>query len=136
MQLPQFIPVIGRILFAAIFLVAAPRHFTAEAAAHAAELGVPLARLAVPLSGILALAGGLGVLLGYQTRWSALALVAFLVPITVMMHGFWRIDDPVAMNVQRAHFFKNIALIGAALMIAQLGAGPFSLDARIGRVLP
>lgn len=129
----QIIPLVGRVLFAAIFIVAAPRHFTAEAVEHATSLGVPLARLAVPLSGVLALIGGLGVVLGYQTRWSALALVAFLVPVTLMMHGFWRIDDPIAMNVQRAHFFKNVALAGAALIIAYFGAGPLSLDARMGR---
>jgi putative oxidoreductase len=85
---------IGRLLFSAIFLAAAPRHFTAEAAAHAAELGVPLARLAVPASGLLALAGGLSVLAGYHTRLGAWLLVAFLVPVTVMMHAFWRLADP------------------------------------------
>jgi putative oxidoreductase len=84
---------IGRLLFSAIFLAAAPRHFTAEAAAHAAELGVPLARLAVPASGLLALAGGLSVLAGYHTRLGAWLLVAFLVPVTVMMHAFWRLAD-------------------------------------------
>ena len=60
----MFIVLLGRVLFSAIFLAAAPRHFTGEAAAHAAELGVPLARLAVPLSGVMAIAGGLSVLLG------------------------------------------------------------------------
>lgn len=128
-----YLVLLGRILFAAIFLVAAPRHFTREGAAHAAELGVPLARLAVPLSGVLAFAGGLGVLLGYQTRISAWLLVAFLAPVTVMMHAFWRLDDPVAVHTQQAMFMKNVAMLGAALLIAWAGAGPLSLDARLGR---
>jgi putative oxidoreductase len=120
---------LGRVLFAAIFLAAAPRHFTHEGISHAAELGVPGASLAVPLSGVLAIAGGLSVLAGYQARLGALALIAFLVPVTLMMHAFWRIDDPVQFAVQRAMFFKNIAMLGAAVFIACMGAGPASLDA-------
>ena len=128
-----YVALIGRILFAAIFLAGAPRHFTSEAANHAAELGVPLARLAVPLSGLLALAGGLSVLAGYHTRIGAWMLVAFLVPVTVMMHAFWRLDDPIALHTQQAMFMKNVSLLGAALIIACVGGGALSLDARLGR---
>ena len=110
--------IVGRALFAAIFLIAAPRHFTGAAIAHASELGVPLANLAVPISGVLAIVGGLGTLIGYQPRISALCLIAFLVPVTFMMHAFWRIDDPVLMAVQRVNFVKNIALLGTAIMLA------------------
>jgi putative oxidoreductase len=120
---------IARVLFASIFLLAAPRHFTAEAAKHAADLGVPLARFAVPLSGVLALLGGIGVALGYQTRWSATLLIAFLVPVTLGMHAFWRIDDPAAFAVQRGMFMKNIAMIGGAIYIACAGPGALSVDA-------
>jgi putative oxidoreductase len=121
----------ARILFSVIFVLAAPRHFTAEAISHAADLGVPWPRLAVPLSGAIALAGGLGVLLGYQTRLSALALIVFLVPVTLGMHAFWRIADPVQRHVQLAMFVKNVALIGGALAIAVAGAGGYSLDAML-----
>jgi putative oxidoreductase len=129
----SIIVLFGRVLFAAIFLAAAPRHFTAEGAAHAAELGVPLARLAVPASGLLAIAGGLSVLLGYHARAGAWMLVAFLVPVTLGMHAFWRLDDAVAVHTQQAMFMKNVSMIGAALLLAWFGAGPLSLDARLGR---
>jgi putative oxidoreductase len=128
----RFMPITllaARILFATIFILAAPRHFTAEAISHAADLGVPWPRLAVPLSGVIALAGGLGVLLGYQTRWSALALIVFLVPVTLGMHAFWRIADPAQRHIQLAMFMKNVALIGGALALAAAGAGRYSLDA-------
>ena len=123
---------VARILFAAIFILAAPRHFTAEAIGHAADLGVPWSRLAVPLSGALSFAGGLGVLGGYQTRWSALALVVFLVPVTLCMHAFWRVTDPTQHHVQLAMFMKNVALIGGALAISAAGAGRYSIDALRG----
>src|SRR3954469_5876338 len=71
---------VGRALFAAIFIMAAFGHFSQPTIAMAAAQGVPLAGLAVPLSGVLSLAGGLSVLLGYRARAGALALIAFLVP--------------------------------------------------------
>ena len=113
----------GRVLFALIFILAAPRHFTAEGIHHAADLGVPLAALAVPLSGLMALAGGVSVASGYRTQWGAWLLIAFLIPVTVMMHGFWRLHDPEAVHIQQAMFMKNVALVGGALLLAQLGPG-------------
>jgi putative oxidoreductase len=126
----DIVALLGRVLLSAIFIAAAPRHFTREGIAHAAALGVPLAAALVPLSGLLSLAGGLSLLLGYRAAWGAWLLVAFLVPVTVMMHAFWRLDDPAAIHTQQAMFVKNVALLGAALLVSRLGAGPLSLDAR------
>jgi len=120
---------IGRLLFALIFLAAAPRHFSAEGIHHADELGVPFAGVMVPLSGVLALVGGLSVALGFHARWGAWALVAFLVPVTLGMHAFWRVPDEALRHVQQAMFAKNLAMLGAALLLTWSGAGPWSLDA-------
>jgi putative oxidoreductase len=119
---------IARILFALIFVTAAPRHFTHEGIQHAADLGVPLASLCVPLSGFMALAGGLSVATGYKAKWGAWLLVAFLVPVTFMMHGFWRLQDAETVHLQQAMFAKNLSMIGAALLLTQFGAGPVSFD--------
>jgi putative oxidoreductase len=124
----RYLVLSGRVLFALIFITAAPRHFSSEGIGHAAQLGVPLARLLVPISGALALGGGLSVALGYRARWGAWALVAFLVPVTFMMHGFWRLSDPVLVHTQQALFAKNISMLGAALMVAYFGSGPISMD--------
>jgi putative oxidoreductase len=118
----------GRILFALIFIVAAPRHFTHEGAQHAADLGVPFAAVLVPVSGVMALAGGFSVAFGYKARWGAWLLVGFLVPVTLMMHAFWKLHDPVLRNVQQAMFAKNISMLGAALLLACFGAGKLSID--------
>ena len=81
---------IGRVLFVLIFIVAEPRHFSSEGIQHAAEMGLPLANILVPISGVIAILGGLSVALGYKARWGAWLLVVFLVPVTLMMHAFWR----------------------------------------------
>jgi putative oxidoreductase len=120
----------GRILFALIFITAAPRHFSHEGIQHATDLGTPLAGLLVPVSGVMALAGGLSVALGYKSRWGALLLVAFLLPVTLTMHAFWKLHDPATTHIQQAMFAKNISMLGAALLLTQFGAGPVSIDSR------
>ena len=82
---------------------------------------------------MLALAGGLSILLGYRAKLGAWALVLFLVPVTVMMHKFWGVPDPMMAQIQMIMFMKNVSMVGGALLISQFGAGPFSLDARRSR---
>ena len=130
-SLPKGLPVLlGRFLFVAIFLMAGANHFSRQMIAFAASQGVPLASVTVPLSGILALAGGLSILLGYRARLGAWLIALFLVPVTLMMHKFWAIADPMMQQIQMVLFMKNIAILGGALLISQFGAGPLSLDAR------
>jgi putative oxidoreductase len=123
----------GRLLFSLIFLLAAAGHFSHPEIAYAAQQGVPLASIAVPLSGVLALLGGLSVLVGYQAKWGAWLLIVFLVPVTLLLHNFWAVKDPMMAQMQMAMFMKNLSMIGGALLVTQFGAGPLSLDARSGR---
>lgn len=120
----------GRLLFSIIFLMTAAGHFSGKLTGYAVAAGVPLASLAVPASGVLAIAGGLSVLLGYRARIGAWLLVVFLVPVTLMMHNFWAVKDPMMAQMQITMFMKNLAMLGGALLISQFGAGPWSLDAR------
>ena len=125
--------VLGRFFFALIFLIAAPNHFTRQTIAFSASQGVPLASIAVPLSGVLAIAGGLSILLGYRAKLGAWLIVLFLIPVTLMLHKFWTVQDPMMAQIQMILFMKNVSLFGGALLISQFGAGPFSLDARRSR---
>jgi putative oxidoreductase len=124
---------VGRLLFVLIFLASAPRHFTHEGITYAATRGVPAAHWLVPLSGAMAIAGGLSIAVGYRARWGAWTLVAFLLPVTWMMHAFWKANDPVEAGIQTAMFVKNVALLGGALLVSQFGAGALSVDERLGR---
>lgn len=118
---------LGRILYSAIFIMSGPNHFRAQTIAYAAAQGVPLASIAVPLSGIIALLGGLSIALGYRAKLGAWLIVLFLVPVTLTMHRFWGLSDPQLVQLQQAMFMKNLALLGAALIIARVGSGPLSL---------
>ena len=125
--------VLGRFFFALIFLFAAPNHFTKQTIVFSASQGVPLASVAVPLSGVVAIAGGLSILLGYRAKLGAWLIVLFLVPVSLMMHKFWAVTDPMMAQIQMILFMKNVSMLGGALLITQFGAGPFSLDARRSR---
>ncbi len=125
----KYTPLIGRILFSLIFLMAAPGHFTRGTIQYAASQGVPLAGIAVPVAGVLAFLGGLSLLLGFKARWGGGLLLLFLVPVTFMMHAFWTVSDPTAAHMQQVNFLKNLAMAGGALLVIYFGAGPSSLDA-------
>lgn len=126
----RYLVPLGRFAFAAVFVVFAPIDFTPQGAAWASQQGVPLAAVLVPLAGLLGLAGGLSVILGYHARIGAWLLILFLVPVTVTMHNFWAVRDPMMAQMQVGFFLANLSRIGACLLIAYFGAGPTSLDAR------
>jgi uncharacterized membrane protein YphA (DoxX/SURF4 family) len=115
---------VGRILFAAVFLFSALAHFSQAKAmtGFAQSKGVPLAGPAVLGGGVLLGLGGLSVLLGIWPDLGALLLVVFLVPTAVLMHGFWRESDPQARQMEQIQFFKDLGLAGAALTLFGLFA--------------
>jgi len=125
--------VLGRFLFALIFLMAGANHFNKQTIGYAASQGVPLASILVPLSGVIAIAGGLSILLGYRAKLGAWLLVLFLIPVSLMMHKFWTVQDLMMAQLQMILFMKNVSMLGGALLISHFGAGPFSLDARRSR---
>lgn len=115
----DIILVIGRLLFAALFITSGVAHLTRaqEMAAYASSKGVPGGRAAVQASGFLALLGGLSVGLGIWPDLGALLLVAFLAPVTLFMHAFWKDDQPATREADYTNFMKNIALLGAAVVM-------------------
>ena len=121
---------LGRFLFTIIFILSGPRHFLSATIGYAASHGVPLASVAVPISGALAIAGGLSILLGFRARLGAWLIVLFLVGVTPMMHNFWAVSDPIMHQMQFVMFMKNMSMLGGALIISQMGSGPWSLDSR------
>jgi putative oxidoreductase len=119
----------GRLLFSVIFIMASAGHFSPETIDYAAREGVPMAGLLVPFSGVLALMGGLSVLVGFQTRLGAALLVIFLIPVTFEIHRFWTAPDATSFLIEKAMFMKNLSMLGGALIISYFGAGPLSMDA-------
>ena len=114
----EMILLTGRVLFSVFFLMSGYNHLTkiGMMAQYAGSQGVPAPKLAVAVTGLMLVAGGLSLLLGFEPRWGALLLVAFLVPTAFIMHRFWGVADPMMAQNQMIHFWKNIVMAGAALM--------------------
>lgn len=92
---------------------------------YMASVGIPLPGLLLPPTILIELLGGLSVLLGYKTRWGAIALIIFLIPTTLIFHTNF------AQRMQVIQFFKNLGLIGGLLVLASTEPGRFSWDAQL-----
>jgi uncharacterized membrane protein YphA (DoxX/SURF4 family) len=108
---------VGRILFAALFLGSGLAHFrqTAAMAGYAGSKGLPSPELAVRVTGVQIILGGLMVLLGVWGDLGALLLALFLLGTAVLIHAFWKESDPMARQMEAVQFNKDVALAGASL---------------------
>ena len=115
----HFLFLLGRILFGGFFLVNSYRHLTMASAMapYAASKGVPAPKLAVLGSGALLALGGLSILLGVMPNWGVLFLALFLIPVSFTMHNYWADQDPQMRQNNEINFHKNLALLGATLML-------------------
>ncbi len=116
--------VIGRVLFALIFINSGIAHLTKLEAmtGYAKYKKVPAAKLGVIVSGLMILVGGLYIALGIYADLGALLIAAFLIPTSFLMHAFWKETDATAKQNETIAFFKNFSMAGAALIIFALVA--------------
>jgi uncharacterized membrane protein YphA (DoxX/SURF4 family) len=110
---------IGRIILGGYFILNAWNHLIGlkQSSGYAAMKGVPMPKLATIVSGLLLLFGGLGIIFWFQIKIAFLLLIIFIIPVTFMMHQFWKIADPMQKMGERIQFQKNLAILGALLMM-------------------
>jgi uncharacterized membrane protein YphA (DoxX/SURF4 family) len=111
--------IIGRTLLGGYFVYSGFNHFRmiTMMSGYAQMKGVPVPKASVAFSGALLLIGGISVLLGVYPTIGVFALALFLIPVTYLMHAFWKIHDPMARMGEMVNFTKNVALLGAALTL-------------------
>jgi len=122
--------VIGRILFAFIFITSGIAHFAKLEAmtGYAKYKKLPAAKLGVLVSGLFFLLGGIYIALGIWVDLGALLLAINLILTAVIFHNFWKETDPTAKQNEMLAFNKDLA--GAALIIfALIYSGSISADA-------
>ncbi len=110
---------IGRIIFGAYFIYNGVSHFIGFGmmTQYAKMKGVPFPAIAQGMTGLMLLLGGLSIVLGIYPLVGIVLLVAFLVPVSLMMHNFWKLEDPQLRMADKINFMKNMALLGALLML-------------------
>jgi len=109
----------GRIIVGLYWLMGAVNHFTQvkSMVPYAKMKNVPFAEIAVPGTGVLLFVAALSIITGYYPAVAVAALVVFLVPVTMMMHNFWAIQDPMAKMTDMIMFTKNMSMLGYTLIL-------------------
>jgi uncharacterized membrane protein YphA (DoxX/SURF4 family) len=113
---------LGRVLFGGFFIISGIRHFQHldMMAGFTGSKGFPAPKLAVIGSGLLIILGGLSVLLGVRPLWGVILISAFLIPVTFVMHQYWKDTDMMTRINNQVNFMKNIALLGGAWMLVMI----------------
>ena len=123
--------VAGRILLALMFVMAgfSKLRNIAGTAGYIASAGLPMATALAWATGLFEVAAGLALAVGFYTRWAALLLGLFTLLASVLFHKFWAVPADQQF-MQQLMFMKNLAVAGGMFIVAALGPGPLSFDAR------
>ncbi len=113
---------VARLLISQIFLLAGFSKIGgyAATAGYMEAMGVSGSLLSAVIA--LEIGTGLALVLGWQTRWTAIAMSAFTVAAALIFHSNF------ADQMQMMLFTKNIAMAGGLLVLSAHGAGVLSLD--------
>ncbi|MCW8900300.1 MAG: DoxX family protein [Gammaproteobacteria bacterium] len=120
----KYSSVVARVLLAHIFVMAGLNKIVGYAGTqgYMESMGVP--GMLLPLVIFVEVGAGLALVVGWQTRWAAFGLAGFTVLSALIFH-----NNP-GDQVQMIMFMKNLAITGGLLLLAEHGAGAFSLDNR------
>ena len=121
----------GRLLFTSLFFISGITHFT-DVPYYVSLMPAPFPYPVfwIFLSGGVELAGAAMILFNWHPRLGGWLIIAFLLPVTVVVHGYEMMNatSEVIRQLQQAHFLKGFALTGAALLISQLGVSSSNLS--------
>jgi putative oxidoreductase len=88
---------------------------------------VPLPEVAAVIAILVEVGLGLLLLVGYQTRWVALAMFLYVLVLPFIFHSYWSVP-PAKVTLERLMFYKDLAIAGGLLAFATWGAGGWSVD--------
>ena len=126
---------LGRICIAVLFLpggiskLFAFTRFATSLAAKTLPFGIPLPfpEMMAVVAVAIEVLGPLFILFGFQTRWVALAMIAFTVMATLTSHKYWEIEGQLR-STNASGFYKNIGVMAGFLFLYASGPGMWSWD--------
>ncbi|WP_395332499.1 DoxX family protein [Novosphingobium sp. BL-8H] len=118
-RLVRTLPLVGRVLIAAIFVLSGLSKLAAPAAtmAYIGSVGLPFPIVALAGAVLIEVVGGLVLISGYRLRTVAAVLAVFSLVTALFFHNNFADQN------QFIHFFKNVAMAGGLLQIVAFGKG-------------
>ena len=113
---------VGRIMIALIFLQSGIEKFVhySGTLGYMTKAGLPFPELLLVASGVVETLCAVAIIAGWKARWAALALVVWMIPVTLVFH------NPAAGQDAAIHFMKNVAITGGLLVLFAFGPGALS----------
>lgn len=124
---------LGRVLAGGYFLYSGLKHFIdlPTMIDVVSRRGIPFPKISVVLAGVLLLIGGVSFLFGLVPKLGIVALTLFLVPVTLLMHPYWK-EHGAQRMADLINLTKNFGLLGAVLMAWAIPEPwPLSIDTRL-----
>lgn len=127
------IGIVGRILLGLYFLIPGLSKIPSfeETAQYMEIHGVPGVIPLLALTIVLQVSGGSALIVGWQTRVTALMLAGMTLIINIFIHDFWNVYEGLNQQHETQNFIKNLAIMAGLLVLA---AGPacnrWSIDER------
>jgi putative oxidoreductase len=123
------VPLLGRILMSMVFILSGIGKITGFSIEEGmvASKHLPMPAVALSIALVIELVGGLAILLGLFTRFTAWILFLYLIPTTFLFHNFWAFQGMDRTDLM-IHFLKNLAIMGGLLILATYGGGAYSID--------
>jgi len=130
----EFLLLVGRVLFGWVFLASgfAKLGNIAGTTIYFTNIGMSPPGLMAWFAGVFEFAVGAALILGFATRYAALATFIWVLVATYIAHRYW--TYPAAQQGgQYINFLKNLSIMGGALYVFATGAGRLSVDAKLKR---
>jgi putative oxidoreductase len=131
-QWQDFLLLVGRVLMGWIFISSGWRKLMDMSGFVASmprrDLPMWLGYIAPPVEFV----GGIFLVLGFATRYTALVMLLFVIIATFSSHRYWNFPEAQQAN-QNSHFWKNMSIKGGLLFLFITGAGRISIDRMLMR---
>jgi putative oxidoreductase len=125
--LQNFATPTGRFLLAIMFFTSGLTKISQYAGTqgYMEAMGVP--GFLLPLVILVEAVGGLAIILGWKTKYAAIALAGFSILSAILFHADF------SNQAEMTNFMKNIAIAGGFLTLFVHGAGAYALDNRANK---
>lgn len=118
----DYVSLIARIMMAGLFVWAGYGKIIGYEGTQGYMESMGVSGALLPLVILLELGGGLGLIFGFLTKFSALSMALFSIIAAFIFHGDFGDETHKLM------FIKDICLSGGLLMLFNYGAGKISVD--------